>query len=287
MLDSAAKATLWEHLQGRASATRRRCAGRTAATSPAPTATGRTSPRELLQMTESMLVSAQLAYVYPRLAELADLRGDRAFAASCAPRGASCARCVSREWTGQGLVLARLQRRRTRSAPARSSASRSRGRCSPARRAAAQARTLVAQHPPLPHRRRRAPRPGGPARIGSCAVTRRATTRGDRAPTSSGLGVDDNNAVAGRGRGTTSTAGSPGRSASSTASCRARPLRVGRVHAQHARRARRRVPAPLGRHHLGRRRVQRVLRELAGHAAASASTATTRDRSPSSPPGWS
>ena len=32
-------------------------------------------------MTESMLVTAQLAYVYPRLAELADLRGDRAFAA--------------------------------------------------------------------------------------------------------------------------------------------------------------------------------------------------------------
>ena len=30
-----------------------------------------------LQMTESNLVSAQLAYVYPRLAELADLRGDR------------------------------------------------------------------------------------------------------------------------------------------------------------------------------------------------------------------
>ena len=33
-----------------------------------------------LQMTESNLVSAQLAYVYPRLAELADLRGDRGFA---------------------------------------------------------------------------------------------------------------------------------------------------------------------------------------------------------------
>ena len=32
-------------------------------------------------MTESMLVTAQTAYVYPRLAELADARGDHAFAA--------------------------------------------------------------------------------------------------------------------------------------------------------------------------------------------------------------
>ena len=36
---------------------------------------------ELEQMTESNLVTAQLAYAYPKLAELAELRGDRAFAA--------------------------------------------------------------------------------------------------------------------------------------------------------------------------------------------------------------
>ena len=36
-------------------------------------------------MTESMLVAAQLAYAYPKLAELADLRGERRSPASCAP----------------------------------------------------------------------------------------------------------------------------------------------------------------------------------------------------------
>ena len=44
---------------------------------------------ELGQMTESMLVTAQLAYAYPKLAELADLRGDTALRRdSCARRGA-------------------------------------------------------------------------------------------------------------------------------------------------------------------------------------------------------
>ena len=57
---------------------------------------------EFLQMTESNLVTAQLAYVYPRLAELADARGDRAFAAQLRTSGARDLATVRREWTGRG-----------------------------------------------------------------------------------------------------------------------------------------------------------------------------------------
>jgi hypothetical protein len=55
-----------------------------------------------LHMNESMLVSAQLAYAYPRLAELAELRGDRAFAAKLRARAAELRATVRREWTGRG-----------------------------------------------------------------------------------------------------------------------------------------------------------------------------------------
>ena len=53
-------------------------------------------------MAESMLVSAQLAYVYPRLAELAELRGDRAFAAALRADAAELRGVLRREWTGRG-----------------------------------------------------------------------------------------------------------------------------------------------------------------------------------------
>jgi cellobiose phosphorylase len=53
-------------------------------------------------MTESTLVSAQLAYVYPRVAQLADLRGDRAFAARLRTAGAQALATTRREWTGRG-----------------------------------------------------------------------------------------------------------------------------------------------------------------------------------------
>jgi cellobiose phosphorylase len=43
-----------------------------------------------LQMTESLLVSAQLAYIYPRLAELADRLHDREFARTLADAARSC-----------------------------------------------------------------------------------------------------------------------------------------------------------------------------------------------------
>ncbi|TMK62051.1 MAG: hypothetical protein E6G53_14990 [Actinobacteria bacterium] len=57
---------------------------------------------EFLQMTESTLVTAQLAYVYPRLAQLADARGDHAFAAQLRLSGARDLATTRREWTGLG-----------------------------------------------------------------------------------------------------------------------------------------------------------------------------------------
>ena len=57
---------------------------------------------EFLQMTESNLVTAQLAYVYPRLAQLADVRGDHAFASQLRASGKRDLATVRREWTGRG-----------------------------------------------------------------------------------------------------------------------------------------------------------------------------------------
>ena len=54
-------------------------------------------------MTESTLVALQLAYAYPRLADLAELRGDDAFAHELRhARRASCATSLREEWTGKG-----------------------------------------------------------------------------------------------------------------------------------------------------------------------------------------
>jgi glycosyl hydrolase family 36/glycosyl transferase family 36 len=57
---------------------------------------------EFLQATESMLVTAQTAYAYPKLAELADLRGDTGFAARLRAAGARDLATLRREWTGKG-----------------------------------------------------------------------------------------------------------------------------------------------------------------------------------------
>src|SRR3954452_4603587 len=57
---------------------------------------------QFLQMTESTLVSAQTAYVYPRLASLADAVGDRSFAAELRRSGARDRATERREWTGRG-----------------------------------------------------------------------------------------------------------------------------------------------------------------------------------------
>jgi hypothetical protein len=57
---------------------------------------------QFLQITESVLVTAQLAYAYPRLAEVADLRGDSAFAADLRRRAAELLATLRGEWTGRG-----------------------------------------------------------------------------------------------------------------------------------------------------------------------------------------
>ena len=58
--------------------------------------------RGALGMQESMLVPAQLAYVYPRLAELARARGDHAFATRLDARAAQLRLVLRGQWTGQG-----------------------------------------------------------------------------------------------------------------------------------------------------------------------------------------
>ena len=57
---------------------------------------------QFLQLTESPLLAAQLAYAYPRLAELADARGDAPFAAVLRADGEELRRVVASEWTGRG-----------------------------------------------------------------------------------------------------------------------------------------------------------------------------------------
>jgi hypothetical protein len=57
---------------------------------------------EFAHMTESTLVAAQAAYVYPRLAELADERGDPAFAASLRGLAAGLRTAVAAQWVARG-----------------------------------------------------------------------------------------------------------------------------------------------------------------------------------------
>jgi hypothetical protein len=52
-------------------------------------------------MTESNLVTAQLAYAYPKLAELADLRGDKDFAAQLRAAGKADLDTIKGQWTGR------------------------------------------------------------------------------------------------------------------------------------------------------------------------------------------
>jgi len=57
---------------------------------------------EFEQMTESMLVTAQLAYAYPVLADVAEARGDAAFAAQLRAEAARNVDTLGKEWTGGG-----------------------------------------------------------------------------------------------------------------------------------------------------------------------------------------
>ena len=150
-----------------------------------------------LQMTESTLVSAQPAYVYPRAgrarrpARRPRLRRD----AARAPAPAT-GRSTRREWTGARLVLARATRATARSAAARSSASRSRGRIlagraarprRPARSCATSAATSPASARPP---RRAVPRGSAPPSRPR-PTTRGVTERSSPVATATG----DNNAV--------------------------------------------------------------------------------------------
>jgi len=56
----------------------------------------------ILHMTESSLVTAQAAYVYPRVADLATLAHQSGFAAQLRKAGARARRTVAREWVGRG-----------------------------------------------------------------------------------------------------------------------------------------------------------------------------------------
>jgi hypothetical protein len=57
---------------------------------------------EFEQLTESMLVTAQNAYALPQLAELADMRRDRAFATQLRAAGAKDLATMRAQWTGGG-----------------------------------------------------------------------------------------------------------------------------------------------------------------------------------------
>ena len=140
-----ASATLWDHLKLAVRHQESLARARTAATSSAPPATGRTSRRQFLPDDRvDRSSTAQLAYVYPRLAELADAarrrrvrraaarRRRRELPASCDASGPAAAgtRAATR-----GVDQARRR--------ARSTASRSRGRSSPARPTPSRRATLV------------------------------------------------------------------------------------------------------------------------------------------------
>jgi hypothetical protein len=57
---------------------------------------------QFLQMTESTLVTAEAAYIYPRLAELAQARGDHAFAARSRAAGLAALSTTRGQWTARG-----------------------------------------------------------------------------------------------------------------------------------------------------------------------------------------
>ena len=86
--------------------TRSRCAARTGATARPPPATGPTSPARSWRWTESTLVSAQLAYVYPRLAELAERAATAPSRRGCAAAGRRSGRYSAASGPGAGTPAA-------------------------------------------------------------------------------------------------------------------------------------------------------------------------------------
>ncbi len=217
-----------------------------------------------LQMTESNLVSAQLAYVYPRLAQLADLRGDRAVRPHAArgrrPQPGGHAPRVDR----RRLVLAGLRgrppdrpRRDLRRAPAVGDPRRG-----AARRPGPDA---GAQRPPLPHRRGRARR-GARSRADRLLPVARVQRPGRH-----GAQLPGGHRHRGQQRGVRGRlvvrrerlAGVVARRARGHGARRP-PLRLRRAAAQHPSRPRPRLSAPLGRDDLGGRRLPRALLHRSG-----------------------
>jgi len=98
---SRASGTLWEHLK---LALRHQESQRGPNGGYVMGATGDWSDfsTQLGPFTESNLVVAQAAFIYPRLAELADLRGDAAFAAELRATADGLKDVLSRQWTGRG-----------------------------------------------------------------------------------------------------------------------------------------------------------------------------------------
>jgi hypothetical protein len=95
------RASLWKHLQ---QAFHRQEAQRGPMGGYITGATGDWSDfsSAFFPMTESMLVTAQAAYIYPRLAELADARGDRGFALELRRAAARLQRTLERQWSPRG-----------------------------------------------------------------------------------------------------------------------------------------------------------------------------------------
>ena len=237
-------------------------------------------------MTESMLVPAQLAYAYPRLAELADLRGDHAFAAQLRARARELL-AVAAARLDRPLVPRAATRARSRSAPGRSSASRSRGRSSPARRAPA--RPACSSHNIrrfLTGDRRARAVIDGPAKIGS-AISPAARDPGVTEPPTSGSAFDGASQYVGgvwfdvNGWLTWALAQLDGVVPGRRRATRGASTRATRSP---------RTPTPSRDHWDGTISIDDACNAFYAHApataAASRSTTTTRARSPSSRPGW-
>jgi hypothetical protein len=95
------KATIWEHLKVAFAHTQSNL-GPHGGYLAGSTGDWNDFSTEFEQLTESMLVTAQLAYAYPQLAKVADMRGDTAFAAQLRAAGAQDLATMRREWTGKG-----------------------------------------------------------------------------------------------------------------------------------------------------------------------------------------
>ena len=95
------KGTLWAHLKR---AFRHQESLRTARGTYLTLANGDWSDLStaILGMNESALVTAQLAYIYPRMAQLAELLGDRKFAAGLRRAGRADLETIRSLWTGGG-----------------------------------------------------------------------------------------------------------------------------------------------------------------------------------------